>query len=279
MRSDILRTRRCHSWRSSKKFADAVYYKDAAPAALNPFQRFNFLTIQRTSGDHRHILFCVFDVLNFFSSIAGEVEQFQNFASEPEKFRAISLARTIESDRDGPFDPARARCHDDDPVAHVDGFVNIVRHQQHRRAACLPEAQYLILHFHPREGVQRAQRLVQQQNPRMIDQCPRQGDALGHAAGKMMRIGVGKPFKADEAHEFIHFVTLFVKHAARDQSGLDVPADGEPGKKIRVLKNQAAFGARTGDRIVADPEVRRSPERPARQSDATVSICRSRWGR
>ena len=42
----------------------------------------------------------------------------------------------------------------------------------------------------------------------MIDQRARERDALGHAAGKMVRIGVGESFEADEPHEFIHFVAF-----------------------------------------------------------------------
>ena len=80
-------------------------------------------------------------------------------------------------------------------------------------------------------------------------------DALGHAAGKMVRIGVGERFEADQAHEFVHFVAFLVKHAARDQAGLDVAPHGEPRKKIRVLENQSALGAGRGDRLGADPEL------------------------
>ena len=76
-----------------------------------------------------------------------------------------------------------------------------------RRA--LPESQHFILHPHAGEGVERAERFVEQEDFRMIDQRPRQGDALGHAAGEMVRVGVGKPFEADEAHELVHLMRAF----------------------------------------------------------------------
>jgi len=94
---------------------------------------------------------------------------------------------------------------------------NVVRHEDHRRAAVLPEPQHFILHPHPREGVERAQRFIQKQHTRMIDQCPRQGRALGHATGKMMRISMGEFFQAHQTYEFIHFLALLLKQAARDQ--------------------------------------------------------------
>ena len=42
----------------------------------------------------------------------------------------------------------------------------------------------------------------------MIDQRPRERDALRHAAGKMMRISVGEIFQPHQPHEFIHFMPL-----------------------------------------------------------------------
>lgn len=118
------------------------------------------------------------------------------------------------------------RRHDDDAIGHVDGFVNVMGHQQHGRAAGLLEPQHFVLHLHAREGVERAERLVLKQDPQMIDERPRQGGALGHAAGKMVRIGVGKFFKAHQAHESFHFVALLLQQAARDKSRLNVPAGG-----------------------------------------------------
>jgi hypothetical protein len=42
-----------------------------------------------------------------------------------------------------------------------------------------------------------------------IHQGARDRDTLGHAARKMMRIGVGKAFQAHEAHEVVYFLVLF----------------------------------------------------------------------
>ena len=147
------------------------------------------------------------------------------------------------------------RRHDDDAISHVDGFVNVVGDQEHGGAAGLPEVQHLILHAHARERVERAQRLIEQQHLGMINQRPGQGNALGHAAGKMMRVGVGKCFQANQTHEIVHFRPFLLEQAARDQAGLNVAGDGEPGEEVGILKNQTAFGAGAGDRIVADPKL------------------------
>ena len=62
-----------------------------------------------------------------------------------------------------------------------------MRDEQHRGPVGSPEPQDFILHAHAREGVERAERFIEQEHLGMIDQRPRQGDALRHAAGKMMR--------------------------------------------------------------------------------------------
>ena len=80
-------------------------------------------------------------------------------------------------------------------------------------------AQHLVLHPHARERVERAERLVEQQHLGVVHQRPGQGDALGHAAGELVRVGVGERLEADEAEELVHLVALLAEHAAGDQAG------------------------------------------------------------
>src|SRR5205814_2620176 len=109
------------------------------------------------------------------------------------------------------------------------------------------QAQDFILHPHPREGIERAEWFIEEKDSRVIDERTGESDALGHAAGKMMRVGVPKSVKADEVHEFVHFVAIFMQHAARDEARLDVAANGKPREKIWVLEDEAALGVRAGD--------------------------------
>ena len=119
----------------------------------------------------------------------------------------------------------------------------------------LPEAQHFILHAHAGEGIERAQRLIQQQDFGVIDQRARQRHPLRHAAGEMVRVGIGKRFEPDEAHELIHLVPLLLQDTARDQTRLNVPPDGQPREKIRVLENESALCARRGDGFAAHPKL------------------------
>src|SRR5262252_5915580 len=91
----------------------------------------------------------------------------------------------------------------------------------------------------------------------MIDQRTRERSPLRHSAGKMVWIGVGKYFQPDQPHEFIHFLSFFVQNAARNQTGLNVSADGEPGKQIWILKNQTALGVWSGDGVRSNQQLAR----------------------
>ena len=95
-------------------------------------------------------------------------------------------------------------------------------------------------------------RLIQEENLRMIDQSTGQGNALSHAAGKVMRIRVRECFQANQAHESLNFIPFIVQQSARNKTYLNVTAHGQPGKKIWILKNKTAFSAWFTDRVWTD---------------------------
>src|SRR6476660_2488284 len=103
----------------------------------------------------------------------GKVEKLQNIASQAKKVRAATVAWTIKSNRNDLLYSTRTRCHDHDAVTHVDGFVNVVGDEEHGSASCLPEPQHFVLHPHTGKGVERAERLVEQKNFRVIDERSR----------------------------------------------------------------------------------------------------------
>src|SRR5687767_106297 len=180
----------------------------------------------------------------FLFGLPAKMEQFQNIAAQAQEFRTVALTGTFQSDVYDAFDAAGARSHDDNAVAHVDGLVDIVSDEEHGGAARFPEAQHFILHLHASESVQRAERFVEQQDFGMINERARQCHSLRHAAGKMMRERAGKGFQTNKAHEFIDFVALLLKYAARDEPGFDVVSNREPGKQVWILKHQTALSAR-----------------------------------
>src|SRR5213075_3416482 len=95
--------------------------------------------------------------------VASKVEQFKDVPAEAKEFRTVALTRTLQRDGDDSFDLAGAGRHDDDAITHIDRFVDVMSHQEHRGIAGLPEAQHLVLHAHSREGVEGAKGFVEEQ--------------------------------------------------------------------------------------------------------------------
>src|ERR1043166_8642455 len=93
--------------------------------------------------------------------VAGKMEQLENVSAEAEKFRAAAIARSSDCIWNSLIDPARSLSHNHDAIAHVNGFVYVVRNKKYCRATCLPQSQDFILHAHASKSVQRAERLVE----------------------------------------------------------------------------------------------------------------------
>src|SRR5207249_4804550 len=184
----------------------------------------------------------------------SEVHRLKNVTAQAKKIWATAVARSIHLYRNDLLDPAGTRSHNNDAVAHVDGFIDVMSNKQHGSAPRLPKAQHFILHTHPGKGIERAEWFVEQENFRVVDERSRESNALGHTPGKMVRISVAKCFEAHEPHEFVHLISFLAQHSTRDETGLDVAANGEPGKQIGVLKDETTLGARTGNFFFADEQ-------------------------
>ena len=72
-----------------------------------------------------------------------------------------------------------------------------------------------------------------------------------------MRIGISKRFESDQPHEFIHFISSFAQHTARNEASLDITANGEPRKQIRILENETPLRVRPNNFFVADKQFAR----------------------
>jgi hypothetical protein len=159
---------------------------------------------------------------------AGEMEELQNLAAQLEELGAAPIAGPSQIHWDRAFDPSRPLRHDDDPVAHIDRFVDVVGNQEHRRPARLPEPKDFVLHPHPGKRVERTKWFVEEQHLWMIDQGASKRDPLGHAPGEMMRISVRKIFESHQPHEFVHLVPFLLENMARYQPRFDISPDRQP---------------------------------------------------
>jgi hypothetical protein len=181
----------------------------------------------------------------------------QNLAAEAHEWFTGAITWSREVDINLPIDSPGRRSHNEDAMAHVDRFIDVVGDEQHCCAPIFPEAQNFVLHAHSREGVERAERFIEQENFGMIDECACKRNTLGHATGKMVRICTSKRFESDQPHEFVHFISFFAQDTPRGEAGLDIPADSQPREQIRILKNETALRVRFDNFFVADNQLPR----------------------
>jgi hypothetical protein len=177
----------------------------------------------------------------------SEVHRLQDVSAEAEEILAGAVTWPIYLYWNDLLDPAGTRSHDNDAVAHVDGFIDVMSNKQHGSAMGAPETQYFILHTHPGEGIERAEWFVEQEHFGMINHGSRECDALRHASREMMRESIGKPFQTYQTHEFIDLTAFLFQHTARDEADLYIAPDSEPRKKVWILKDKASLCVWRGD--------------------------------
>lgn len=62
-----------------------------------------------------------------------------------------------------------------------------------------------LLHFQTRNGIERTERLIQQEQGGFPRKSPGKGDALRHAAGELVCVEMTRIVKADIIQRGIHF--------------------------------------------------------------------------
>ena len=100
-------------------------------------------------------------------------------------------------------DARRPRPEDDDALAEQQRFLDVVCDEQRREPGATPEADELFLHGEARQGIELAERLVEQQQPRIVHERPWPATALRHAAGELVRIGRGEAVEPDEPDDLV----------------------------------------------------------------------------
>jgi hypothetical protein len=135
----------------------------------------------------------------------------------------------------------------DDAVGQLQGLVDVVGDEQHRGGGRGVHVEQQVLHLEPGEGIQGAERFVEQEHTGVPGQGTGQGGALGHATGDG---GGPVPGERGEAHEVEQFgdagATGLAGGAAR-QTERHVVGHGAPGQQPGFLKTDGATGAEVGD--------------------------------
>src|SRR5581483_5397341 len=110
----------------------------------------------------------------------------------------FKVPRTRKVDLELAFHAARAEGEQDHAIAEADCFTHVVRDKDNGASGFSPKALEFIMQQVARLRVQGGERLVHQQDVRLCSQRAGQGDALSHAAGKLVRVTV---FELRQVHE------------------------------------------------------------------------------
>ena len=116
-----------------------------------------------------------------------------------------------------------------------------MRHHESELLSLRPDVEDLVLHVHARKLVQRAERLVEQQYLRLVDERAHERHALRHAAGELRGIVVPELFQPDHANHTIHPLGFSVFHTAYIQTECNILFHREPREKRRILEHNAAL--------------------------------------
>ena len=161
-------------------------------------------------------------------------------------------------------------CKRDHPVAEVDRLFEIVGDEHDGDAGGGDEARHLVLQAMPGHGVERAERLVHQEDRRLLRQAARDLQALLHAAGELRRVSLGVGGEADRAQQLADAGSaLPLRHADRLQRQRHVAGDGAPGQQ-RACRSPGTR-PRPRARGLSPPPLRAGPSRTsARRSPVTM---------
>src|SRR5438034_9205311 len=91
----------------------------------------------------------------------SEVHRLQDVTAEAQEIRAAAVAWPVHLYWNDLLDPTGRRGHDDDAVAHIERFVDVMGDEEHRGAARLPEAQHFVLHAHAGKSIEGAERFIE----------------------------------------------------------------------------------------------------------------------
>ena len=188
-------------------------------------------------------------------------------------FSSMAARRGVgpEPGLDDGLDAAGPRAHHHHALRQEHRLAHVVGHEHHGLAEALPQLAQFLLHDLAGLRVERAERLVHQQDRRLAGQHARDGDALLHAAGQPVRKSVFEAAELDHVDEGLRGAPAFrLADAALGQSVFHIAEHGFPGKQREMLEHDAAVRPRL--RGSPSPRTRISP---AEQGTKPPIMCSS----
>ena len=156
-----------------------------------------------------------------------------------------------------------------DPVGEQDRFIDVVGDEDDGLLFLRPDRLDLGLQLGAGEGVERRQRLVEQQHFGIQRERARDGDALAHAAGELGRLAVGRvrqPDHVDVAPDASDAFGFFLAAEHGIDRERNIALDRQPRQQRIALKHHAALrpGLRHG--LAAEEDFAGCPVRSTRPS-------------
>lgn len=149
----------------------------------------------------------------------------------------------------------RAGRHDADAAAEQQRFLDVVGDKNDGFVGFLPNPLKLLLHGAARHRVERAERLIHEQDGRIVRQHAGQLNALLHAAGQLARELALVSLKTDQRNVLVgNLAALGRRDTLHAQAELYVLPDREPGEQGRIglLEDDGAVLAGPVDLAVSD---------------------------
>jgi len=185
-------------------------------------------------------------------------------------------ARSRERDVVDLLDLSRTWRHHDDAVGEQHRFVDRMRNEQNGLSRLHPEIFQIDAHLLARERIERAERLVHQEQRRVVDQRAHDRGALPHAAGEFARPPVMKLGEADFRQKFVctRNVGLGIE-AAQLELKQDVAENIAPFEQDRTLKYDAEIRLCAGDLITVELYAAAGVAQQAGDDAQQCALCRS----
>ena len=135
---------------------------------------------------------------------------------------------------------ARLGAEQDHPVGELEGLVDVVGDEQHRRRRRGVDVEEEVLHLQPGQGVERPERLVEQQHPRVAGQGAGERRPLGHAARDLARPMAGEGRQPDELEQLARRARDRRRRRPGRQPERDVAGQRPPRQEPRLLERDGA---------------------------------------
>ena len=172
---------------------------------------------------------------------------------------------------------------DHDLLGDLQRLLLVVRDEDRRHVDLVVEAAQPRAQLLADAGVERAERLVEQQHLRLDGQRAGERHPLALAAGELARVALAEVAEADEVQQLLHAGLDLVLRALLDgQAEADVVGHRHVLERGVVLEDEADLAALrrvVGDLLAADHARCRRPAPRGRRSRAAASTCRRRTGR